>query len=108
MEGKHLNLQQVVFWDETHKKVHIGKGSKTVKLEVRFPRDNNNKINLVKGMYAKRSTYLQVKYPEEVHLLLRVVQVKIGENFVDKRAVPFDYLAKVLLSISDHEMYIEK
>ena len=66
LEGKHLNLQQVVFWDETHKKVHIGKGSKTVKSEVRFPRDSDNKIDLVNGTYAKRSTYLQVKYPEEV------------------------------------------
>ena len=63
---------------------------------------------MVNGTYAKKNTYLQVKYPEEVRLSLGVAQVKIGDNIVGKRAVPFDYSAKVLLSISDYEMHIEK
>ena len=108
MEGKHVSLQQVVFWDETHKKIRIGKGSKSVKSEVRFPRDKEGKVDIQNGTYAERSTYLQVKYPEEVRLSLGVAQVKSGNKIVGKRAAPYDYSGRVLLSITDYELQIKK
>ena len=50
LRGKYLKIEQIAFWDETHKKVHMGKGSaKGKKEEVRFPRDINGKLDLLNG-----------------------------------------------------------
>lgn len=109
LRDKKVKIQQVVFWDETHKKVHIGKGSSRNQDEIRFPRDNNGKLDLKNGTYKKESEYLQVKYPEEVRLSLGVAQVELLDGFIQgKRAKPFVYSAKVLMSIDDFQSEIEK
>lgn len=108
LRNAHVKLQQVVFWEETHKKVHIGKGRKMIKVETRFPQNNNGKLDLENGTYQDKSTYLQVKYSEEVRLSLEVAQVYEGEEIVGRRAVPFDYSNQVLLSIPDYEHQISQ
>jgi hypothetical protein len=66
-----LKMAQVVWWDEMHKKCFIGGrqgGSKATHF-VRFPRDYNRKIDLVKGAYdTSEVSYLYVKYEKEVRL----------------------------------------
>ena len=60
-------------------------------------------------MYRDKSEYLQVKYPEEVRLSLGVSQVKLLDGSIEGRwAKPFVYSAKVLLSIADYEVEIQK
>jgi hypothetical protein len=47
-----LKMAQAVWWDKKHKKCIIGgqQGRKTTNF-VRFPRDDNGKIDLVNGSY---------------------------------------------------------
>ena len=40
----HLHLNQVVWWDETHRKCLIGGLSATKDVYLRFPRDKNGKV----------------------------------------------------------------
>ena len=47
----HLDLSQVVWWDETHRKCLIGGLSATKDYYFKFPRDKEGQLDLEKGQY---------------------------------------------------------
>ena len=57
-----LKEDQVVWWDETHKKCTIGGQGQNTNFYIRFPRDKNGKLDMDNGAYdpkevLKRSMY---------------------------------------------------
>ena len=68
-----ISINQIAFWDETHKKVRIGKvGANGVKYQVRFKRSPEGKVDPENGTcLAKEGTQLNIKYSEEVLAMLR-------------------------------------
>ncbi len=77
-----LKMAQAVWWDKKHKKCIIGgqQGRKTTNF-VRFPRDDNGKIDLVDGSYDdSKVSYLNVKYEKEVRLCLGCALVSDTER----------------------------
>jgi hypothetical protein len=100
-----VSINQVAFWDETHKKVRVGQVSANgVNYQVRFRRDENGKLDVNNGTsIAKEGSQLKMKYAEEVRLCLGVVKVKLEDGtMVGKRLPLFDYSGKVILSIKDY------
>ena len=110
--GPRLAITQIVFWDETHKKVVVGKaGTRRGNMNVkrRFKRNENGKLD-PNATYAEPKSLLKMKYAEEVRLCLGVAQVErlvVDEDVTSssviegRRAVPFDYSGKVVLSMKD-------
>eukprot|EP00978_Attheya_sp_CCMP212_P024074 scaffold75072_cov51-Attheya_sp.AAC.2 len=100
-----LTLEQVAFWDETHKKVYVGfQGANGSNTQCCFKWDANCALDS-EGELAESSSYLlKMKYTEEVRLCLGVGQVrKIGEAIAKGiRAMPFDYSGRTLLTIKDY------
>ena len=102
--GPRLAITQIVFWDETHKKVVVGKSGTrrgNTNVECRFKRNENGKLD-PNGTYAEPKSLLKMKYAEEVRLCLGVAQVEREDGVIEgRRAMPFDYSGKVVLSIKD-------
>jgi len=65
---QHIEITNIDFWDETHKKVRIGR-YKTVKggkqIEYRFPRSVAGKLDLEHGEFRERGTEYNMKYEKE-------------------------------------------
>lgn len=60
-----LSLQQIVFWDETHKKVLIGtEGAGSTKIQYRFPRDESGRLDAL-GELGQEKHYVKVKFEGE-------------------------------------------
>jgi hypothetical protein len=92
-----LDQFQTAYWDETHKKCDAGGTSSKLTYHVKFPRDNNGKLDL-----SGAGTYWKVKYESEVRLALGVAKVKLQNGEVEgRRAKPFVYSGKLLLSLKD-------
>jgi hypothetical protein len=97
--GPQLAISQIVFWDETHKKVVVGKS--TTNVECRFKRNENGKLD-PDGTCADHKSLLKMKHAEEVRLCLGVAQVEREDGAIEgRRAVPFDFSGKVVLSMKD-------
>ena len=101
-----LELQQIVWWDETHQKCVIGN-----QLLVgqdgyfKFPRSENGEIDIENGQYKTEGiAYLSVKYDNEIRLALGCAMVldQSGVN-VGQRCKPLVYSNKVLVSINEYE-----
>jgi hypothetical protein len=104
-----VSINQVAFWDETHKKVRVGQVTANgMDYQVRFRRDESGKLDIENGTYiSKEGTQLKMKYAEEVRLCLGVVKVKLDDGtHVGKRLPVFDYSGKVILSIKDYAKQI--
>jgi len=64
-----LDLHQIVWWDEIHRKCLIGGLSATKDYVLQFKRDKNDKIDFENGKYSdKIITKLNVKYEKECRL----------------------------------------
>jgi hypothetical protein len=102
--GPQLAISQIVFWDETHKKVVVGKSGTrrgNTNVECRFKRNENGKLD-PDGTRADPKSLLKMKHAEEVRLCLGVAQVEREDGAIEgRRAVPFDCSGKVVLSMKD-------
>jgi len=104
-----LDLDQIVWWDETHRKCLIGTSSNPNKnYHILFPRNEEGQFN-VEGKYSKeRKSKLNVKYEKECRLGLGVAMVTpLSDDgtplpSVGKRCAPFDYTSKVIVSVDDY------
>jgi len=105
-----LSLDQIVWWDETHRKCLVGGLSTNRDFTMKFPRDAEGKLNHINGNYSKKQTQiLNCKYEKESRFGLGCAMVTpktvFGEFLpsIGKRCKPFDYSEKVLLSVSDYD-----
>jgi len=109
---KKLVLDQIAFWDETHKKVVIGKTRVDGKMmEVRFKRDPETGKLDADGELEESSSILKVKYPEEVRLCLGVAKRMLEDSngkYIGMQAEAFDYSAKIILSIRDWDRKVRE
>ena len=110
-----LHLDQVVWWDETHRKCLIGGLTTNRNFTIKFKRDNEGKLDMRNGHFCdKKVQILNCKYEKECRLGLGCAMVTprgpIEGSFlpiIGKRCLPFDYSEKVLLSVSDYEKKME-
>ena len=65
-----IKLEQVDFWDESHKKQRVGKCKNGQQIEYLFPRDENGKLDLENGSYGERGFVLKMKYEQEARFCL--------------------------------------
>ena len=109
----HLDIHQVVWWDETHRKCLIGGLSRTKNYHIMFPRNSDGKIDTKNGEYSnKEISILNVKYEKESRMGLGCAMVTPLD--ADNHPLPaegrrcrlFDYTSKVLVSISDGKKMI--
>ena len=100
-----FNLDQIVWWDEVHKKCHIENCREGAKDFVQFPRDELGRYD-PDGTFseerAKKGCVLQVKYDSEVRFCLGVA-IRTDDDGTEEgvRAELFDYSGKVVISIDD-------
>ena len=106
----HLDLHQIVWWDETHRKCLIGGLSASKDYHITFPRDRNGNIDVVRGEYSKKKvSRLNVKYEKEARMGLGCAMVAPldpnGNSLPSegRRCALFDYSEKVLISIADYK-----
>ena len=110
LQGK-LELDQIVWWDETHRKCLIGSANNPNKnYHILFPRNKEGQFDLEKGEYSKeQKTRLNVKYEKECRLGLGVAMVTpLSDDgtplpSVGRRCVPYDYTSKVMVSVDDYK-----
>ena len=99
----------IAFWDETHSICEISKipvaTANTYILE--FKRDENGKI-CKDGKYRdKDAVILNYKYDQEIQLMLGVATVKYNDgNVIGKRAKPFSYTEKNVISDKDFQFHL--
>ena len=105
----HLDLHQVVWWDETHRKCLIGGLSSSKDYHIEFPRDEEGKVD-INGKYSeKKLSRLNVKYEKECRMGLGCAMVApldrdgCVEQSVGRRCNLFDYTSKVLISLLDYK-----
>ena len=101
-----IEVDQVVWWDETHKKCTIGGQGKNKETYVRFPRDEHGKLDLETGRYdLKPVVILNVKYEKEIRLCLgTAVMPDMDDSPMGVKADPLDYSGKMVKPI----WFIEK
>jgi hypothetical protein len=97
-----LSINQIGFWDETHKKCIIGEAAGKDFCFI-FPRDENGKIKIDGGVYTETTkSQMNVKYENEVRLALGCgVVEKNGEEIAGRACDPFVYSSKVMITIKD-------
>ncbi|KAL7554754.1 hypothetical protein ACHAWF_018297 [Thalassiosira exigua] len=93
-----LYLDAIGWWDEVHKKCHIGDRRETATEHVQFPRDDNGRYH-PEGHYSEepKGVALKVKYENEGRFCPGVAIID-GEG---KRLKFFNYSQKKIISISD-------
>ena len=63
-----INLSQIVYWDQTHRKCAIGSAA-LCKRVVSFPRNKEGKVDIKEGTHFNSSDFvMKVKYPKELRL----------------------------------------
>ena len=104
-----LELTQVVWWDETHKKCVVGGVSASRNFFLRFRRDANGKFDPEGGNFSDEEVHvLNCKYEQEGRFGLGCALVE--KKDVNGMYLPpegklchlFDYSSRVLLSVDDY------
>ena len=103
-------MDQIVWWDETHKKCLIGTSSNpNTNYYIEFPRNEEGQFDIDKGKYSnKKRSKLNVKYEKECRLGLGVAMVTpLSDDgtplpSVGKRCTPYNYTSKVIVSVDDY------
>ena len=105
-----LDIHQIVWWDETHRKCLIGGITSHKDFNLQFPRNKNGRLDVVNGEYSnEEKSVLNVKYEKECRLGLGVaVVVPLAEDGTSlphngRRCHPFNYTTKVLISVDDYK-----
>ena len=101
-----IKIDQIAFWDETHKKVKPGNTAAYDQDEVlTFPRDANGKVDVENGTYQEvQLAKLQCKYTDEVRLCIGVSATQNEGKVLGT----FVYTNKTLLTISDWNKKIDE
>ena len=109
-----LAIDQVVWWDETHRKCLIGGASGTKPYQMLIPRNRDGKIDIEHGEYSKDlKTQLNVKYEKECRLGLGCAMVtpKADDGThlpsVGRRCFPFNYTSKVLIGFDNFDKMVK-
>lgn len=111
LEPYMLNLHEIAWWDETHRKCTIG--SETCQagrqLQLKFMRNEFGQVDLENGTYSDDDkVMMNVKFPEEVRMCLGVATViDHNGNEVGVMLEPFDYSGKIVLTIKDYNHKID-
>jgi hypothetical protein len=99
-----LSVNQIVCFDECHKKTDIGRTGETVDS---FPRDDDG-LYENEGSIADVETMLHVKYAKEGRFSFRVAAVALLDGTIEgRRCKTFDYSAKNLITITAEEKMIK-
>ena len=81
-------LQQLVFWDETHKDILYHTGDE----QIRILRDRDEKVDLVNGKLANEEFALKTKYTKQTRLLVGVAKVELPDGtIVGRRCEAYQY-----------------
>jgi hypothetical protein len=101
-----IKIEQIGFWDETHKKVKPGKTAAFGQHAVlTFPRDANGKVDLKNGKYQDvQLAKLQCKYTDEVRLCIGVSATKSEGKILDT----YVYTNKTLLTVDDWDKKVRE
>jgi transposase len=100
-----LSVNQLVFFDECHKKTEIGRTGETV---YSFPRDDDGLYDN-EGSIADVETKLHVKYAKEGRFSFGVAAVALLDGTIEgRRCKTFDYSAKNLITITAEEKMIKE
>ena len=62
----HLNIHQVVWWDETHRKCLIGGLSRTKNYHIMFPRNSTGRVDTKNGEYSNKEINTECKIRERM------------------------------------------
>ena len=110
-----FELDQIVWWDETHRKCLIGGITSTRDLCLQFKRDKQGKLDHRNGEYSKvEIKKLNCKYEDEGRFGLgcaMVTPIDQDGNYlpqVGKRCQLFDYSGKLLVSQDDFNLRMEQ
>lgn len=85
-----LTIYQIAFWDETHKEQQMGGNGNGTRIQVRFKRSADGKLD-PNGELAERKTKLKAKYTQETRLSLGCAMVQRDGVDVGLRALAFNY-----------------
>lgn len=85
-----LTIYQIAFWDETHKEQQMGGNGNGTRIQVRFKRNADGKLD-PDGELAERKTKLKAKYTQETRLSLGCAMVQRDGVDVGLRALAFNY-----------------
>ena len=101
-----LNICQIAWWDETHRKCVINGAGREIEFTIKFKRDADGKLDVKNGKYSDEETFeLKVKFGQEIRLCLgcsvKAVKTDEGNTKVGVRLKPFDYSGKTILTIKD-------
>jgi hypothetical protein len=105
---KPLEVTQVAWFDECHKKCIIGGvANDRSNVVLRFPRDENGKLCVGSGSYSNEDVIrMKVKYAKEGRFCFSCAIVEREGEQVGVRGDTFDYSGKTLLSISEYNKRI--
>ena len=106
-----LEDDQVGWFDECHKKCHIGHKITEGKNDefLVFPRDENGKLDLENGTHSSEKKHrMKVKCDQEARFCFGAAMVTKSDNNPSNekcgvRCEPFDHSGKLLLSIKDYK-----
>ena len=110
-----IELDQIVWWDETHRKCLIGGFSSARDFCLVFKRDENGKLDSQNGTYSNEEIKkLNCKYEDEGRFGLGCALVTpVDENGNEleqqgRRCELFDYSGKLLVSPDDWQLKMEQ
>ena len=101
----HLSLDQIAWWDETHRKCLIGGIPGNKEFTLHFKRNKEGLLD-EKGKYSdKKLIKLNVKYENEGRFGLGCARVVKNNSNLPSTVVmkPFDYSGKTIISVDDYE-----
>ena len=100
-----INLSQVVWWDETHRKCTIGGFSASRNISYKFRRDANGKLDAEGEFSSEEVSILNCKYEKEGRFGLgcAVVAPLDTDELVGRVCPAFDYSGKTILSLDDFD-----
>lgn len=104
------SIYRTAFWDETHRVCSISdySGSRG-NTHLTFPRDKNGNLDPNGETKVTRKKKLNVKYAQEVRLLLGFALTKNDDGKVDGHVLtPFSYSGKTVISIKEWNTRIRK
>ena len=104
-----LEVSQVVWWDETHRKCLVGGLSSSKEFVLKFKRNSEGKLDADNGEYSKEECRkLDCKYEQEGRFGLGcavIEQQKQDGSWFERgmKCKLFDYSGKTLISLKDYE-----
>ena len=90
-----IETSQIVYWDETHRKVVVGSCKN---FTYRFKRSVDGLLDNT-GEYGPESVCLNIKYTNAIRVCVGVAKVELDSGkIIGRRAKTYSYSGKVILS----------